>query len=176
VSEPRNSRKVLQIGWSQIGRRAPRYAWFPVVARGLRTWRVREVLFKSWQAISAGAPSTPRLGRATEAVGSADLDRANRALGAAGEHERSRWIAVLVRRVRDGDRTVANRPRPVFQPSCWITIDATAGCVPPASGVIVRAGVLPVGLRSSSAELAAVVVTSASPAIWLVPVARPYTV
>lgn len=40
-----------------------------------------------------------------------------------------------------------------------------AGCAPPASGVIVSAGVFPAGLRSSTVEFATVVVTSASPAV-----------
>lgn len=47
----------------------------------------------------------------------------------------------------------------------WITMEAAAGCVPPASGVIVSAGVFPLGLRSSIVEFATVVVTSASPEI-----------
>ena len=54
--------------------------------------------------------------------------------------------------------------------------DATAGSVPPASGVIVRAVDSPAGLLTESTELTVVVVTSASPAIWLVPVALPYMV
>ena len=47
----------------------------------------------------------------------------------------------------------------------WITMEAAAGCVPPASGVIVSAGVFPLGLRSSIVEFATVVVRSASPEI-----------
>jgi hypothetical protein len=42
-------------------------------------------------------------------------------------------------------------------------MEATAGCFLPASDVMVRVGVFPAGLRSSSAEFATVVVTSASP-------------
>jgi hypothetical protein len=38
-------RKALQIGWSLVGRPAPRYPWFTVVPAGLRTWRRRHVLF-----------------------------------------------------------------------------------------------------------------------------------
>jgi hypothetical protein len=43
-------------------------------------------------------------------------------------------------------------------------MEATAGCVPPASGVIVSAGVFPAGLRSSTVELA---VTSAAVLMFL---------
>ena len=44
-------------------------------------------------------------------------------------------------------------------------MEAAAACVPPASGVIVSAGVLPAGLRSSTVEFATVVVRSTSPTI-----------
>jgi hypothetical protein len=46
-----------------------------------------------------------------------------------------------------------------------MTMEATAGWAPPASGVIVSAGVFPAGFRSSIVEFAATVVTSASPEI-----------
>ncbi len=57
-----------------------------------------------------------------------------------------------------------------------ITRCAETGLVPPARGVIVSAVELPAGFRTVSIELITVVVTSAIPTIWEVPVARPSTV
>ena len=54
--------------------------------------------------------------------------------------------------------------------------DAVLAWVPPASGVIVSAFEFAAGLTTEITESAVVVVTSASPVIWLVPVARPKTV
>src|SRR6202034_172930 len=76
------------------------------------------------------------------------------------------------RRRRKKYSTITDPSDDSRQPNCWITIEATAGCVPPASGVIVSTGVFPAGLRTSTVELAAVVLMSALPAISLVPVAR----
>ena len=53
---------------------------------------------------------------------------------------------------------------------------AEAGRVPPASGVMVSAVKPPAGLRTVKIELTVVVVTSAIPTIWFVPVALPETV
>ena len=48
-----------------------------------------------------------------------------------------------------------------------------SGCVPPDRGVTVSAAAFVDGLMTAIVELTAVVVTSASPAIGLVPVALP---
>lgn len=61
----------------------------------------------------------------------------------------------------------------------WIrrmTSEAETGRVPPASGVIVRAGLFPAGFRTVSTEKADVVLSSTRLEICDVPVARPATV
>lgn len=45
ANRPGKTTKVLQIGWSRIEPALRGYPRFPVVARGLRTWRRRHVLF-----------------------------------------------------------------------------------------------------------------------------------
>jgi hypothetical protein len=48
VTGPGNAQKVLQISGPVSGRAVPRYPWFTVVARGLRTWRAARALFGSF--------------------------------------------------------------------------------------------------------------------------------
>jgi hypothetical protein len=66
--------------------------------------------------------------------------------------------------------------RPGQEPSLSIVRVAEDGSVPPAAGVIVSPEGSLAGLRTVKTPCAAVVWTSASPAIALVPVARPVTV
>jgi len=67
--------------------------------------------------------------------------------------------------IQDAEQSRCDEGACLFHTNCWITMEAAAGCVPPASGVIVSAVVFSFGLRISIVEFATVVVTSASPEI-----------